>query len=286
MAESPAHKLGQIIGDALEIALEPVLRAFAEEHDLYLDVKGNRPARPGVKVTWTDDFGNSHDLDFVLERAGTPEKVGVPAAFIESAWRRYTKHSKNKAQEIQGAVEPLLAKYANVKPFGGAIVGGNWTANALAQLTSLGFSVLYIPYDDVVRAFATVGIDVATEEDTPLDRLQEMVDRYEALTPEELDRLGAALRECAPSEFARFRVALESTIARRVERVTVLPLHGSARDFESLGDAIDAIESYETPDAIPLLVRWEVAIRFSNGDRIEARFQEPATAVDFLRTFG
>ncbi len=285
MAESPAHKLGQIIGEALEIALEPVLRAFAEEHDLYLDTKGPRQARPGVKVTWTDDRGNSHDLDFVLERAGTEDQIGVPAAFIESAWRRYTKHSKNKAQEIQGAVEPLLAKYANVKPFGGAIVGGQWTAGALAQLTSLGFSVLYIPYDDVVRAFATVGIDVATEEDTPLDRLQEMVDRYESLTPDERDQLGEALRQCAPAEFARFRVALEGSIVRRVERVSVLPLHGDSLEFDSPSDAIDAIETYETPDATPPFVRWEIAIRFSNGDRIEAQFGEAKTAIEFLRTF-
>jgi hypothetical protein len=82
VAESPAHRLGQIIGDALELAIEPVLRDFADEHDLYLDRKGPRPARPGKKVTWIDANGNSHDLDFVLERAGTDEAIGVPAAFI------------------------------------------------------------------------------------------------------------------------------------------------------------------------------------------------------------
>ena len=68
MAEAPGHRLGQIIGEALEIALEPVLSEFARQHDLYLDKLGDRPARPGRKVTWTDDKGNNHDLDFVLAK--------------------------------------------------------------------------------------------------------------------------------------------------------------------------------------------------------------------------
>ncbi|MHB8319940.1 MAG: hypothetical protein ACYDEP_12055 [Acidimicrobiales bacterium] len=131
MAEAPGHRLGQIIGDALEIAIEPVLRSFADEHDLYLDKKEPRPVRPGVKCTWVDNLGNAHDLDFVLERGGSRTKVGNPAAFIETAWRRYTKHSRAKAQEIQGAILPLLTTHANVKPFAGAVVAGRWFIRGL-----------------------------------------------------------------------------------------------------------------------------------------------------------
>ena len=108
MAESPSHRFGQIIGEALEAGVEPLLAAFAKKHNLYLDKKGGRPCRKGAKVSWFDAQKNKHDLDFVLERGGTPTKQGIPAAFIETAWRRYTKHSKNKAQEIQGAVLPLV----------------------------------------------------------------------------------------------------------------------------------------------------------------------------------
>lgn len=85
MAESPAHKFGQIIGDLLELALEPHLQKFARKHKLYLDKKGKRKARSGKKVSWTDTNGNKHDLDFVLERGGTENKIGTPVAFIESA---------------------------------------------------------------------------------------------------------------------------------------------------------------------------------------------------------
>jgi hypothetical protein len=62
-------------------------------------------------VTWQDGYGNKHDLDYVLERGGDEERLGVPAAFIESAWRRYTKHSKNKVQEIEAAVMPVALTF-------------------------------------------------------------------------------------------------------------------------------------------------------------------------------
>src|SRR4051812_16570820 len=122
MAEAPGHRLGQIIGETLEAALEPVLQEVADLHALYLDKKGIRPARRGKKLTWTDSLGNSHDLDYVLERGGTEDEIGVPVAFIETAWRRYTKHSRNKAQEIQGAILPLLVTHSEAKPFPGAVL--------------------------------------------------------------------------------------------------------------------------------------------------------------------
>lgn len=80
MAESLAHKFGQIIGNVLEAAIEPALREFAVEHGLYLDKKGHRPARAGKKVTWTDRYGNAHDLDYVLERDGTDNHIGKPSS--------------------------------------------------------------------------------------------------------------------------------------------------------------------------------------------------------------
>lgn len=285
MAGSPAHRLGQIIGESLELAIEPVLRSFAEEHDLYLDCYGRRRARPGKKVSWTDANGNTHELDFVLERGGTDDKIGVPAAFIESAWRRYTKHSKNKAQEMQGAIEPLLLEHAYAKPFAGAVVGGQWTDASKIQMESVGFVLLHLSYDEIVAAFAAVGIDVLTQEDTPLGQLQANVDRYEQLDDAGRAVLGEALRSCAPKEFEEFRRQLAEMVVRTVSRVSLLPLHGGSTDYATTEEAIQAIEAYQTPDNLPSWVRWEVSVRFSNGDRIEAQFAESHRATDFLRSF-
>lgn len=285
MAEAPGHRLGQIIGDALESSLQPVLQDFADRHGLYLDGIGPRPARPGRKVSWRDDLGNNHDLDFVLERGGTYDKMGIPAAFIESAWRRYTKHSRAKAQEIQGAVLPLVSRWAEVRPFAGAIIAGNWTGGALQQLTSSGFTVLHIGYDEIVQAFARYGIDVDAQEDTPDTYLQAQVDAYDALNEEERLALGATLRECAPEAYKQFMSDLEASVARRVSEVILLPLSGSPVEFVAIDDAIAALSDGSLHLSDGEFVRYEVLLRFNNGDTIDAKFGAAHDAVQFLESF-
>lgn len=180
MAESPAHKLGQFIGNLVESVIEPYLSDFAEKRNLYLDYqKRPRKTRKGKKVAWEDSYGNVHDLDYVMEMGGTDTATGVPVAFIEVAWRRYTKHSRNKAQEIQGAVLPLAEKFQWSKPFLGAVLAGVFTGGALEQLRSLGFCVLYFPYDTLVAAFAQEGIDIAFVETTPETAFQRCIRKIE-----------------------------------------------------------------------------------------------------------
>jgi len=146
MAESLAHRWGQIIGDAFEMFVRNILADVAKQHGLYLDFKRPRKARGGQgKVTWQDGYGNKHDLDYVLERGGDEERLGVPVAFIESAWRRYTKHSKNKAQEIEAAVMPVALTFSRHQPFLGAVLAGEFTGNALHQLESKGFACCMCP---------------------------------------------------------------------------------------------------------------------------------------------
>ena len=182
MANSPSHKWGQIIGQQfLEVAMEPLLRTIAVKHNLFLDTKGVRSARTGAKICWADLYGNTHDLDFVIERGGTADRVGDPVAFIETAWRRYTKHSRNKAQEIQGAVLPLINTHQRHAPFFGAILAGEWTDGALNQLRSLGFRILHFQYADIIDAFRVVKIDAGFDEDTPDAECAKKVKKWEAL---------------------------------------------------------------------------------------------------------
>ena len=175
MAKSPAHKWGQIIGEFLEQVFKTELSKFARKHRLYLDTQGQRPARSGKKVSWVDSFGNAHSLDFVLERGGTKNEIGNPVAFIESAWRRYTKHSRNKAQEIQGAILPLVATHKNFAPFMGVMLAGEFTGAALTQLESLGFNILYFPYELILKGFEKFGIDASTEENTSEKVVQDKI---------------------------------------------------------------------------------------------------------------
>lgn len=181
MAAAAGHKFGQFIGEYCETALEPLLQEFADKHDLYLGRKGSRPARKGKKLTWIDGHGFGHDLDYVFERGGTPDKIGTPVAFIESAWRRYTKHSKNKAQEITGAVLPIAEKHHFSAPMLGCILVGDYTLPAIRQLQTIGFKILYLNYASVLEAFKSVGIDARFDERTPEEEHVEKKKKWDAL---------------------------------------------------------------------------------------------------------
>jgi len=285
MAESPAHRFGQIVGEVLEAAVFPLLGNFARRHRLYLDKKGERPARKGLKCSWVDRRGNTHDLDYVLERGGTADSRGTPAAFIETAWRRYTKHSRNKAQEIQGAIIPLVETYRNAGPFVGAVLAGVFTDGALTQLKSLGFQVLYFPYETVVAVFRKFGVDAASDEDTPDAEFQRKVVAYEKLATSQRSALARELLKANRAEVDAFMAALEASISRQVERIIILPLHGTRQEMTTIAEAIRFIEAYNGGDGMKVIDRYEIQIRYTNGDHIEGQFKEKTSAVEFLRTY-
>ncbi len=253
-----------------ETAVEPSLAEFCAQHDLYLDGRRPRRARTGAKVTWEDDLGNKHDLDHVIERGGTEDERGIPAAFIETAWRRYTKHSKNKAQEMQAAVLPVLAKWRHVRPFGGAMLAGEFTAASLTQLRSNGFAVLHISYATIIDVFSYAGIDAYFDESTSDAHLRNQIDLYEALTDAEREAIGASLRRAARDEIEGFITELGTTILRRIVKVSILPLHGSTTTVGSVASAIQLLRHYSQPQDIPALIRFEVSVRYDNDDRIES----------------
>ena len=212
----------------MEAGVGSILHYTATEFGLYLDSSGPRPARPGKKVTWLDQYGNRHDLDYVLERGGSEAVRGTPVGFIEVAWRRYTKHSKNKAQEIQGAVLPLAETYHHEAPFLGAIIAGEFTNNALVQLHSLGFQILYFPYTDVLSAFRSVGIDASYEEYTLTKEFESKFEQWAGLTEKQRAVVGEALMMIRDDNVQEFVSALRATIGRLIDTVLVIPLFGKA----------------------------------------------------------
>ncbi|MBI5155326.1 DNA methylase [Candidatus Poribacteria bacterium] len=283
MARSPSHRFGQIIGEILESAIAPSLEALAKELDLYLDTKGPRAARGGKrKVVWVDGKGNTHDLDFVLEYGGSAEVIGAPRAFVEIAWRRYTKHSRNKAQEIQGAIIPLAERHADSRPALGVVLAGDFTEGAIAQLRSHGFRVLYIPCEGVVRAFEAGGIDAAFVQETPDAELGRWVRRYERLSRKGQQRIVNALRDLHSREISEFVSSLRTALTRRVAAIFVLPLSGVEMRFASAADALEFLASYDEINPATGFVRYEVWARYSNGDEIRGQFAEKLAARDFL----
>lgn len=294
MAESLAHKWGQCIGDVLEIFVQNILGEVARQHGLYLDSKRPRKARGGQnKVTWQDGYGNTHDLDYVLERGGTEEVFGVPVAFIESAWRRYTKHSKNKVQEIEAAVMPIALTFSRHQPFCGAVLAGEFTGNALHQLESKGFTVLHIPYESILTAFRELGIDASSEDGvggTTEEQFQEKISRWEShQQPQATNRLLAKLHSLHESEITNFRQRLNAALTRQVSsiRLTVLRGHSvECSDIESaIAYLIEEEKAFRLREDGEQREAFEVQIRFNTGAKIDATFPKRAEAIAFLRGF-
>lgn len=287
MAESAAHKWGQMIGDLLQRALREELQNVADRHHLYLDYQRARPARNGLRVSWQDRFGNAHDLDYVFERGGTEAMIGEPVAFIEAAWRRYTKHSKNKAQEIQGAVLALAETYSHFCPFLGIILAGQFTRTAVAQLRSHAFHVFHIPYSDIMQAFTSVGIDAAYEERTPERQFRQKIKQYQRLSPQQLDALKQALLgspQPSQAPLLAFLETLNASLSRRILGITILVLHGQSHHMATVDAAINYLQSYqETRPSTASAVKYEVEVRYNNGDIIRGIFQTKEDAIHFLR---
>lgn len=283
MAESLSHKFGQIIGDLLELAIQPHLEKFARKHKLFLDKKGQRKARTGKKLSWTDGKDNKHDLDFVLERGGTVNKTGIPVAFVEVAWRRYTKHSRNKAQEIQGAIIPLTEKHKNSSPFVGVVLAGEFTEGSLNQLKSHGFGVLYFPYATVVKAFGKFGIDAASDESTSEKDFKKKIGSWNNL--QDKTDVAKELLKLNKKNVVEFLGSLSKSVSRFIERVIILPLHGQESTANTVTEAIDFLKKYSEDKPKLPLVKYEVIIKYNTGDRIEASFKDKSDTIKFLESY-
>lgn len=289
MANSPSHRLGQIIGDFLEELVLPLLEDFCLRHSqsgpekaLFLDKKGRRSSRTGQKLTWHDKYGNAHDLDFVIERGGTPDKIGHPVAFIEAAWRRYTKHSRNKAQEIQGAVIPIAEKYAWDSPFMGAFLAGVFTEPAIEQMKSAGFTVSLFPYDTIVDAFSTVGVDVSFDEQTEDRRFAEIVRGLDALGSKEWSSVKKRLLSLNESQIGGFLSALDKALGKRIDRLYLIPLHGQTYEFRTTEELVSFVREYKDDGASLPLIRYEIFVKYTNGSEIRSQFQDREEIYVFL----
>ncbi len=218
-----------------------------------------------------------------MERGGSDNIIGSPVAFVEVAWRRYTKHSRNKAQEIQGAILPLAEKYRNNSPFKGVVLAGEFTTGAVIQLKSLGFAVLYFPYETVVKAFAKFGIDASFGENTTEAEFRQKIDDWLNLpNPADVAKEMVRLNK---TEVAAFLKNLSESVARHIEQILILPWHGQQLQVTTIPEAVSLLEAYEGQTGKLSLLKYEIVIRYNTGDRIEASFHAKKDAISFLEGY-
>jgi len=283
MAKAPGHQFGQMVGLLVEEIVKSVLQEFADKFGYYLDAQGHRGnARPGIKVTWTDKYDCEHDLDFVLEKDGTADVRGRPLAFIETAWRRYTKHSKNKAQEIQGAILPTAEKHGWDAPFIGAVLVGIFTPSSIDQMRRSGFHILYVHRSAIIGAFNTAGISIDFDEDTPDADFRVAVKSLNKLTAVQRQKFKQDLRRLMGREFTKFVAELAEALGRKVRKIVVAPLFGVSSEFATIDEAKRFLHSDMTSPVTMALAKIDILVCFNNGDRVDASFHRPEKALAFL----
>lgn len=282
---SPGHKLGQIIGVLLERTVGTPLQAFARRQSLYCDRQGERPSvRRGRKVTWNDSRGNPHDLDYVLERDGSADRRGDPVAFIESAWRRYTKHSRNKSGELEGALLPLRETYPTVR-FLGVVLAGEYSEGGIQQLRSAGVEVLHVPFGTIAEAFRRHGLEIDYPEKATPEQKAKLNRALERVSDATLDAIPSSLAQAIRGEYRQFEQRLEAAISEAANRVRIVTLFG---DETVYGSVREAIRELEYPTRVRELDTntprgYEVFIEYPSGARVTGRFQSKAELISFLK---
>lgn len=282
---APGHKLGQMIGNFFEDFFAEDLVKLSQKHGFYCDCKTIRTEKKETpkKVTWTDKDGNNHDLDYVFEKRTSPQKRGVPVAFIELAWRRYTKHSRNKTGEIEGALLPLRDTFLSCG-FLGAIIAGEYTEGGKNQLISHEITVLHVPFNSLAESFGAYGVDLTYDEKAPNQVKIQAMRRWKSLRKTDIVSIKEKLRASIAGDYQLFLNNLEKALLRRVDIIRVFPLYSRELVFRSVEDAISALSDFEDCGAEGCkFLKFEVQIRFSTGDEGKFTFGDKADAVHFLR---
>ncbi len=178
---SAGHKLGQLVGDWFEeYFVLPLLKDVASRLDLFLDCRFKKRAARGDKIVWTDVDGNAVDFDFVLEIGGSAKELGVPIAFIESFWRRGSRHSKDKARDDSGNLLPMRETHPTAR-FLGIVAGGDFTSPARELIRNRGIDLFFVPKAKIITAFADCGLIMDYFDTTTEDAKARIADQFKSM---------------------------------------------------------------------------------------------------------
>ena len=150
-------------------------------------------------------------------------------------------------------------------------------------MRSSGFEVGLFPYSSIVEAFASIGVNVAFDEGTPDADFKRTIRKIEALTSQQRASLKQHLIHSNQKLLDRFFKELQATLDRKVARVIVIPLHGNQSEFTSIQEAVSFLRGYnEVAPQNGVFREYEVIVRYSNGDKIEAVFKDKQQTLGFL----
>ncbi|WP_174590586.1 hypothetical protein [Methanocella conradii] len=88
-----------------------------------------------------------------------------------------------------------------------------------------------------------------------------------------------------PKNLKQFLDSLDKAIRRNVELVRVLPLYGRYYEHQTIDDAISFIREYVEDSTSCHVIRYEVDVRYNNGDSVHGQFNGKENAIQFLNKY-
>lgn len=264
---SAGHRLGQIIGDWWERRVVSVLlNEVASDLQLFLDHRFVTRSSRSSKILWKDDDDNYVDYDFVLELEGTPEKQGIPVAFIESFWRGGARHSKDKARDDTNKLLPMRDTYPTARLLAIAACG-EFTSPARDYVSSRRVDLLFIPKAKIVEAFGTVGININYPDTLPEDGKQALLARLSSdMTTEVEEQAALALRQIAgEGTFVSFKNRILAALSALPQEIRIIEsAHSDIVVFDNVKDVSQFLQSpkfsHNRSD-----ITYEYSITYSDG---------------------
>lgn len=180
---------------------------------------------------------------------------------------------------------PLAETYNNDCPFLGVIIAGDFTQGSLNQLESLGFTTLYFDYQTIKDAFSVVGINAHFEEGTADEEVSKKIEAFESLTIQQKNKIKIRIKTIKRNEIKDFINKLRRSILRKIDSIRIIALHGQEYVTNDLNNAIEYINNYDYANSVLDFIKYEIYVKYSNGDRIDAFYQNKEDAISFLRRY-
>ncbi|MCD6592585.1 hypothetical protein J7L00_00655 [Candidatus Bathyarchaeota archaeon] len=142
------------------------------------------PFNPLIDEKWKDKSGIEHEIDFVI---GTKTN---PLILIDSKYIKYTKHAREKVNEIFMKLTSIKESYLSVNMLI-AVLAGSFTNDALKTLETRGVHVFHIPFKRVAMNLRRFGVIIdwpESDTSTPEATWKRLVSMSES----EKDELGDA----------------------------------------------------------------------------------------------
>lgn len=176
----------------------------------------------------------------------------------------------------------MADKYRWNNPFLGTVLAGVFTKGSLDQLRSLGFHVLYFPYDSIVAAFQSEDIDIMFDERTPDSAFSRTTEQIGNAAPDVMVRIQQHLVNANQIAIESFFDALRQRLSRYVSRVVITPLYGRVNEFVTIEDALGFLNRHRIYEGSGDFRRYDIRVDFSNGDKVDASIEAKDKVEEFL----